>query len=336
MNNSPEISIIVPVYNAEKYLKQCIDSILSQDFTDFELLLINDGSKDSSASICDEYAQKDKRIRVFHKENGGVSSARNLGIDKAQGNYVAFIDSDDYIDSNYLSILTNIEADLVVTGYTLSGKGDCPTCIELTDSLYTGQEIANCLSSFLDKMLMRTPWDKLYNLKIIKKHSIYFNQQMRIAEDTVFVQTYLLYCKAIAFQSGTPYHYRIGPSNSSFSKYNLSPTEYLYSSNEILNIHKKIAQKFSLICDDYYKVVAKHILILYFGGVSHSNFTLKEYHQYKHTMILFCPKVHFSDTLYALTYKFIQKKWFLFSYLILSLIYPIKQYIDKNKIKKNI
>ena len=94
----PKISVIVPVYNTEKYLHRCIDSVLAQTFTDWELLLIDDGSKDTSGSICDKYAAKDKRIRVFHKENGGVSSARNLGRDYAQGEWVTFVDSDDYIE----------------------------------------------------------------------------------------------------------------------------------------------------------------------------------------------------------------------------------------------
>ena len=91
-----DISIIVPVYNTEKYLHRCVDSILAQTFTDFELLLIDDGSKDNSGKICDEYAAKDNRIRVFHKENGGVSSARNLGLDNACGKYIIFMDADDY------------------------------------------------------------------------------------------------------------------------------------------------------------------------------------------------------------------------------------------------
>lgn len=93
---NPKISVIVPVYNTEKYLRRCIDSILAQTFTDFELLLINDGSRDSSGAICDEYAAKDSRVRVFHKENGGVSSARNVGLDNAKGEWVIFCDSDDY------------------------------------------------------------------------------------------------------------------------------------------------------------------------------------------------------------------------------------------------
>lgn len=96
IKNNPKISVIVPVYNVKEYLSRCVDSILAQTFSDFELLLIDDGSKDRSAQICDDYATRDTRIRVFHKENGGVSSARNLGLDNAHGEYVIFSDSDDY------------------------------------------------------------------------------------------------------------------------------------------------------------------------------------------------------------------------------------------------
>ena len=96
-NNNPTISVIVPVYNAEKYLSRCIDSILVQTFTCFELLLVDDGSTDCSGRICDEYAKRDTRIRVIHKENGGVSSARNLGLDNAKGEWICFCDSDDLL-----------------------------------------------------------------------------------------------------------------------------------------------------------------------------------------------------------------------------------------------
>ena len=105
MNENPKITVIVPVYNTEKYLRRCVDSILAQTFTDFELLLVNDGSTDGSGAICDEYAQKDSRVRVFHKENGGVSSARNIGIDNAQGDWITFIDSDDRIEQRHLYLL---------------------------------------------------------------------------------------------------------------------------------------------------------------------------------------------------------------------------------------
>lgn len=98
----PIISIIVPVYNTEKYLDKCIQSVLAQTYTNWELLLIDDGSTDSSGAICDKYAAEDNRIRVFHKENGGVSSARNLGLDNAQGEWISFVDADDWIENSML------------------------------------------------------------------------------------------------------------------------------------------------------------------------------------------------------------------------------------------
>ena len=111
--NNPEVSIIVPVYNVEKYLPRCIDSILAQTSTNFELILIDDGSTDKSGMICDEYAKKDNRIKVFHKENGGVSSARNIGLDNASGEWLAFIDPDDAVDKEYLSLPELCKADVI-------------------------------------------------------------------------------------------------------------------------------------------------------------------------------------------------------------------------------
>lgn len=115
----PKVTIIVPVYNVEKYLTCCIGSILSQSFKDFELLLIDDGSSDLSGEICDDYVEKDARIRVFHKENGGVSSARNLGLENAQGEWICFIDSDDWVEVDFLKELIQYDSfDLVVGGLT--------------------------------------------------------------------------------------------------------------------------------------------------------------------------------------------------------------------------
>ncbi|MBQ6543175.1 MAG: glycosyltransferase family 2 protein, partial [Clostridia bacterium] len=114
----PLISVIVPVYKVEKYLPRCLDSILSQSFTDFELLLVDDGSPDSCPEICDEYARRDRRISVIHKENGGLSSARNAALERATGKYVSFVDSDDYITADALqtlySALTETDSDIAV------------------------------------------------------------------------------------------------------------------------------------------------------------------------------------------------------------------------------
>ena len=121
MTKSPQISVIIPIYNVERYLRQCIDSILAQTFTDFELLLIDDGSPDGCPAICDEYAEKDARIRVFHKQNGGVTSARNKGLDNAKGNWIIYIDGDDWIEPTYVEELyneaINNEADIAICAF---------------------------------------------------------------------------------------------------------------------------------------------------------------------------------------------------------------------------
>ena len=115
------ISIIVPIYNVENYLRQCLDSIQNQTYQNFECLIINDGSPDNSADICREYVEKDSRFRYLEKENGGVSSARNLGIEHSKGQYITFIDSDDWVDSDYLEVLykslTDEKADVAVSTY---------------------------------------------------------------------------------------------------------------------------------------------------------------------------------------------------------------------------
>ncbi|MBQ5852329.1 MAG: glycosyltransferase family 2 protein, partial [Lachnospiraceae bacterium] len=99
------ISIVVPVYNVEKYLERCVDSLINQTYENIEILLIDDGSKDNSGQMCDEYANKDSRITVYHKENGGLSDARNYGMDRAKGEYIIFIDSDDYVEPNMMEFL---------------------------------------------------------------------------------------------------------------------------------------------------------------------------------------------------------------------------------------
>ena len=165
-----KISVIVPVYNVENYLARCVDSILDQSYGNLEIILVNDGSQDASGRICDEYAAKDRRIRVIHKENGGLSSARNAGIDAASGDYVTFVDSDDWIEPQtyawMLDAMVRYEVRLVCAGrYNVDGEtgektvGLCPQ----KEEVISGEEMAgriftwdNCDSSACDKLYHRS------------------------------------------------------------------------------------------------------------------------------------------------------------------------------------
>ena len=190
------VSIIVPVYNTKQYLSRCIDSILSQSFTDFELLLIDDGSTDGSGIICDVYAEKDSRIRVFHKENGGVSSARNLGLKEAQGEWICFVDSDDELLPNGLQIMSDgisNEVDMIMAGY-YEFEGETL----LMDTSKYGKD---GIISRNDALLMIYPSSslvymgysvaKLYRKNLVLRKKLSFDEHIKIKEDTLFVVEYL-------------------------------------------------------------------------------------------------------------------------------------------------
>lgn len=212
-------SVIVPVYNAEKYLHRCVDSILVQSFTDFELLLINDGSKDNSGKICDEYAAKDSRIRVFHKENGGVSSARNLGLDNAKGDYIMFVDSDDYMFPQMCEhMVTTIEsknADLVVCGTTESGGGYWRP---VADKDYTLIQLKDNFVELLHSELLSPPWNKIFKRAIIGEER--FLEGVSFGEDLIFNLRYIEKCDKISFIRESPFFHEKDNVNSLVVKFN--------------------------------------------------------------------------------------------------------------------
>lgn len=208
---NPEISVIVPVYNVEKYLCSCIDSILAQTFTDFELLLIDDGSKDKSGEICDEYAKRDCRVKVFHKENGGVSSARNLGIDESKGEYLFFVDSDDIISSSYIEMFVN---------YIKKNDSVCVVC-KYTNRLSLLKNQINSIktkemtsSEFLDEIWISEGkldgylWNKMFKRKILIDLNIRFDEKVSIWEDMLFVVEYFVNISTVIFVDAVLYYYR--------------------------------------------------------------------------------------------------------------------------------
>lgn len=208
------VSIIVPVYKAEKYLSCCLDSILAQSFGDFELLLIDDGSPDLSGKICDDYAEKDARIRVFHKQNGGVSSARNLGLDNAQGEWICFIDSDDWVEVDFLKELVQYNSfDLVVGGLdsfgcvAISTKRDENVIIDLTHS-YEAAKILNANSENTISVFYYS-CGKLFRRSIISRNALRFDTRMKMCEDTCFLMQYLVHVDKIILSDSSLYKYRI-------------------------------------------------------------------------------------------------------------------------------
>lgn len=181
--NMPKVSIIVPVYKAEKYLTRCIDSILAQTFTDWELLLIDDGSPDRSGEICDEYAQKDSRIRVFHKKNGGVSSARNLGLDNVLGEYVTFVDSDDWLLDNALTLYSSYFGKYEIIRFSMMFV---KSMIEENNRKLI-LPLSNSKTDILQRILRRNSllgvWGGIYKRDLFSNRSIRFDTKLVMAED---------------------------------------------------------------------------------------------------------------------------------------------------------
>lgn len=201
----PFFSIIVPVYHTEKYLEKCINSILSQAFLDYELILIDDGSNDNCPKICDMYAKKDSRVITIHKENGGVSSARNVGIDKAKGKYIWFIDSDDYIEWDSLKEIYNLLIENNASLYVFNTIG--------VDGVFDISFDQFLKDFYFTYIVGFGPCNKIYSTSIIKENHIYFDEEETIGEDLLFNVLYYKnlykqkFSKSICFINHNYYFY---------------------------------------------------------------------------------------------------------------------------------
>ncbi len=206
---NPNISIIIPIYNVEKYLDKCIESVLAQNYNNWELLLINDGSTDNSDKICDKYAYKYSSIKVFHQENKGVSAARNLGIDNAKGEYITFIDSDDYVTSTYLSDLVKYDSDIIASGFDLWYADGRPTERKTFEEFNNYYLHNNTLSEAIfigeNKHLWHGPCCKLYKREIIGDNR--FVESLNYGEDHLFNLCVLQNCSSITLVPVSNYIY---------------------------------------------------------------------------------------------------------------------------------
>ena len=189
------LSIIVPVYNAEKYLSYCIESIVAQDFSDWELILVNDGSSDASGRICNEFADKDSRIRVIHSINGGPSIARNLGLNSAKGDFITFIDADDQIRTTYFSNFSfQLDCDFEIQGLLMNYIGSPEENREIAFTETGVKSIKHVYEEAERNLLSRGPCCKLFKHEIIRKYKVEFPIGINYGEDAIFVKRYLSHC----------------------------------------------------------------------------------------------------------------------------------------------
>lgn len=237
------ISIVIPVYKIEAYLPQCVDSLLEQDFGSFEIILINDGSPDNAGRICDEYARKDSRIRVFHQENAGVSSARNRGIEQARGQWLWFVDGDDYVHKNALSTLEE----------AARAEGENCTCIAFGashdvlpknhDFLFhntTHLNARDALIRLCQGQFSGVLWDKILKTDAVKANGIAFNPRLGFGEDRLFLFCFLAFAgNGVTYLPQNLYHYsnmRPGAMNSLAKGYNPKYLGRIAAFEEMLSI----------------------------------------------------------------------------------------------------
>ncbi len=209
-----KLTIVIPIYNAEKYLDRCLNSLLCQNAKDYELLLVDDGSKDNSGKICDEYAKKYEHIKVFHKPNGGVSSARNLGIDEAQGEYITFIDADDFVSLNYF---------VTVFDYINNKKTDCllfNLFREKPDGKFLSQRLPIAEGNHEDPdqliqysvayySFVNGSSTKIHKTNIIRENNLRFNENIKLCEDNIFSLDYIACIKNFTICDAPMYFYAI-------------------------------------------------------------------------------------------------------------------------------
>ena len=276
-----KVSIIVPVYKSEKYLKACLDSILAQSYSNIEVVIIDDGSPDGCPEICNAYLTTDKRCVVVHKKNGGVSSARNEGLKKATGDYIVFVDSDDTLPSDSIERLYKAIADShsqYAAGAISNGKKTYP-CFNSTIDF---NNEAPDLLQYLTAAGSYSPYAKIFITSIIQENNLYYNENLKCAEDALFIRQYLKYCRRIRLIPETVYYYNTQNTNSlskkfypEYSSYYMEKLKALDALMEKLKLTEeqkksfikeravhglKISTKHYLLCEQY-DALAKYIRI---------------------------------------------------------------------------
>lgn len=311
----PLISIIVPVYNAENTLYRCVDSILQQTFTDWELLLIDDGSKDSSGDICDEYARKDSRIRVFHKENGGVSSARNLGLDNAKGEWITFVDSDDFLNLEALLNMTSVigNSDLVLSSIREYDKVSYKDYIVSNITTKNVEETAKWLDMLNYFIVLITPYSKLLKTSIINNHNLRFDIRFCSGEDSLFLYQYLYYVERVSCMDSISYNY-MDVKGLSIKLLSLKEIDGIL--NEMIVILQKLRKRFHASFVHSYYNSLEYFIMRY-------DFSNKGIKQFYKDLLFFSRQKYFKDLVNDKIYIPKGRKRKLFDFLLNHKLYII-------------
>lgn len=249
--NTPLVSVIVPIYNVEKYLHRCVDSLLNQTLKEIEIILVNDGSPDNSAEIIDTYANKYENIIPLHKVNGGLSDARNAGLNIAKGEYIGFVDPDDYVEHDmfekmYLSAVKN-KSDLVFAGYN-EIFSDNYTEKRTFEFIYNFKKVSDILKASIEGQIGAYAWNKLYKTSVIKENSILFPKGVVVVEDQVFFYEFIKHISSFSVVTDCLYNY-IRNDSSICAKYHNRQFEFYkigFAAHEsaILHFGKEIEEYF--------------------------------------------------------------------------------------------
>ena len=248
-------SIIVPVYNAERTLERCIKSLLNQSVSDFEVILVNDGSKDRSLQLSQMYAYMDKRIRIINKQNGGVSSARNAGIEAANGKYLMFVDADDFVHEDYIAAMLQMpESDLVYSG--VFAYNDTTNKIDHKvvgfDKLLLVPGISSSKVAVMSNILsVGFPYGKLFMKEMVMKHNIRFDSRIRNHEDHLFCLDYLSHCKSVALTDKITYYWTYVNNSTSLSHRMPDYKQMIIASDGFLVIFENLFRLFGIRDADY-------------------------------------------------------------------------------------
>lgn len=256
------VSVIVPIYNNEKDLKRCVDSIVNQTYENLEIILIDDGSTDNSVNICNEYMKSDDRIKVIHKKNGGVSQSRNLGLKESRGKKIIFVDSDDYIANNYVERLMIYEKlDLVICGYFTVNGNETKQYIIKNNKYMNKKDILKNLTKKNEINFYSVPYLKLFDKNIIDKNNIIFNEEIEYGEDACFVYEYISKIENLQFINEALYFNNISREESLSRKKRDNVWKEMYEVFKIgQSIYPKSNNKYSKQITQLYMKSAKTAL----------------------------------------------------------------------------